>query len=260
MKIWVNGTLQDAQAPSIVANDRGFTLGDGLFETLQARGGAVLRMDAHIMRLRRGAGLIGLPLPRVDFARAFSDVLSANGMHDAALRLTVTRGPAPRGVLPPEQTKPTIVISASDLPAKTPVRLVVAQGTRRNELSPLSNIKSLNYLDSILARQEAASRGVDDALMLNTQGRIAETSMANVFVVKDGTLITPPLREGALPGVMRAEILKHGAVEHPILPGDLARVREMFITTALGIRSVDEVETRPLGDFSVARQMREKLG
>lgn len=260
MKVWLNGTLHDADTPCISANDRGFTLGDGLFETLQARGGAVLRLDAHLARLRRGASLIGLHLPRVDYSKVFGEVLSANRVHDGALRLTITRGPAPRGVLPPALSTPTMVISVAEMPAATPVRLVIAQTTRRNEFSPLSGIKSLNYLDSILARQEAASRGVDDALMLNTQGRVAETSMANVFVLKDGTLMTPPLREGALPGVMRAEILKQGAIEHTIVPGDLAKAREIFITTSLGIRSVDEVETRPLGDFSVANQLREKLG
>lgn len=260
MKIWLNGTLVDAEAPCISASDRGFTLGDGLFETLQARGGAVLRLDAHLARLRRGAGLIGLHLPRIDYSLVFQDVLSANSLLDAALRLTVTRGPAPRGVLPPALAKPTMVISVSELPPTANVRLVVAQTTRRNEFSPLSGIKSLSYLDNILARQEAASRGVDDALMLNTQARIAETSMANVFVVKDGSVMTPPLHEGALPGVMRAEVLKLGAIEHPIVPGDLAKAQELFITTSLGIRSVEEVETRPLGDFSVARQLREKLG
>lgn len=260
MKIWLNGAILDADSAAISPTDRGFTLGDGVFETMQARNGAPLRLDAHLARLRRGAGLIGLPLPRLDYAGALLATLEANGLRDAALRLTLSRGPAPRGVLPPAEPTPTVLISAGPLPDLTPVRLVLAKVTRRNEFSPLSCIKSLNYLDSILARQEAAARGADDALMLNTQGRIAETTMANVFLVLNGNLVTPPLSDGALPGIMRAEVLKAGAVEQAILPADIARAREIFITTSLGIRSVDEVEGRPLGDFTIAARMRAAIG
>lgn len=260
MKVWLNGTLQDAEAARIAPTDRGFTLGDGLFETIKARDGAPLRLEAHLARLRRGAGFLALPVPRIDFAAALSETLAANGLSDGVLRLTLSRGPAPRGVLPPKEPEPSLLITAGSLPPDGPVRLVVARVTRRNEFSPLCGIKSLNYLDNILARQEAAGRGADDALILNTQGRIAETSMANVFVVKDGALVTPPLKDGALPGILRAELLKLGAIEQPLVPGDLARVKEMFLTTSLGIRSVDEVEARPLGDFSVAQEMRAKLG
>ncbi|MEW6256017.1 MAG: aminotransferase class IV [Pseudomonadota bacterium] len=260
MQVWLNGTLQDAEAARIAPTDRGFTLGDGLFETIKARDGAPLRLEAHLARLRRGAGLLALPVPRVDFVAALGETLAANGLSDGVLRLTLSRGPAPRGVLPPKEPEPSLLITAGPLPPDGPVRLVVARVTRRNEFSPLCGIKSLNYLDNILARQEAAGRGADDALILNTQGRIAETSMANVFVVKDGALVTPPLKDGALPGILRAELLKRGAVEQPLMPGDLARVKEMFLTTSLGIRSVDEVEARPLGDFSVAQEMRALLG
>lgn len=260
MKVWLNGALLDAQAARIAPDDRGFTLGDGVFETLRAVDGGVARLDAHLARMRRGAALLGLPVPRVDYEQALRETLTANGLSEGALRLTLTRGPAPRGVLPPKDPAPTLLITAGALPPATPVRLVIARITRRNEFSPLSGIKSLAYLDNILARQEAEARGADDALLLNTQGRVAETSTANVFVVKDGVLITPPLQDGALPGILRAELLRLGAVEQSLVPEDLARVAEMFLTTSLGIRSVAEMEARPLGECSVAREMRARLG
>lgn len=260
MKIWLNGSIEDADRAGISPADRGFTLGDGVFETLQVRDGAALRLDAHLARLRRGASVIGLSLPRMDYAGAVAATLEANGLREAALRLTLTRGPAPRGVLPPANPTPTLLISAGSLPELTPVRLVLARVTRRNEFSPLASIKSLNYLDSILARQEAAARGADDAVMLNTQGRLAETTMANLFLVMNDALVTPPVRDGALPGIMRAEVLRAGAEERSLLPGDMAGAREVFITTSLGIRSVDEVEGRPLGDFTVATRMRAAIG
>ncbi len=260
MKVWLNGTLQDAEAARIAPTDRGFTLGDGLFETFKARDGAPLRLEAHL------AGCAGAP----DFSRSRCRVSilpprlpkrSRPMGSQKASCASPSRAAPPRGACcRQKEPEPSLLITAGPLPPDGPVRLVVARVTRRNEFSPLCGIKSLNYLDNILARQEAAGRGADDALILNTQGRIAETSMANVFVVKDGALVTPPLKDGALPGILRAELLKRGAVEQPLVPGDLARVKEMFLTTSLGIRSVDEVEARPLGDFSVAQEMRAILG
>lgn len=259
MKVWLNGALGDAQAARIAPDDRGFTLGDGVFETLRAADGAIVRLDAHLARLRRGADLLSLPVPQVDFGTALRETLAANGLSDGALRLTLTRGPAPRGVLPPANPTPTLLITAGPLPPATPVRLVIARITRRNEFSPLSGIKSLAYLDNILARQEAAARGADDALLLNTQGRVAETSTANLFVVVDGRVVTPPVADGALPGTLRAELLKHGALEAPVTPELLATAQEAFVTTSLGIRSVNALDGRALSDFTVAGEMRARL-
>ncbi|MBA4789031.1 MAG: aminotransferase class IV, partial [Rhizobiales bacterium] len=98
MKVWLNGALLDAQAARIAPDDRGFTLGDGVFETLRAADGALVRLDAHLARLRRGADLLGLPVPQVDFGTALRETLAANGLSDGALRLTLTRGPAREAV------------------------------------------------------------------------------------------------------------------------------------------------------------------
>ncbi|WP_207460606.1 aminotransferase class IV [Azospirillum sp. SYSU D00513] len=252
MPVWLDGALVEDADARIAPNDRGFTLGDGLFETVRLRGGAVLRLDAHLARLRRGAALLGIPLHWTDEAlgRALLETAQASGCaENGAARLTLTRGPAPRGVLPPRDPSPTLLVTAGPAPGPLPpARLVVARVTRRNEHSPLSQVKSLNYLDGILARREAEERGADDALLLNTAGRLAETTIANLFLVLDGRLVTPPLSEGALPGVMRAALLERfDAVEQALPPEALERASEFILTNSLGVRAVASVDGRPVG-------------
>ena len=247
MKLWLRGALVEEAEAAVSPLDRGFTLGDGLFETVRVKGGKVLRPAAHLARLAAGARLLGLPLPALDFAAALAATAQANGLTEGVLRLTLTRGTGPRGVLPPATPDPTVVITAAALPPPPPpARLVIADGTRRNERSPLAQVKSLNYLDNILARQEAAGRGADDAVLLNTADRVAETSIANVFALIDGALLTPPVSEGALPGVMRAAVLAAGAREAPLSAPDLVGADALFLTSALGIRPVREIAGRIL--------------
>lgn len=259
MKLFLNGALMDAEAAAVSPMDRGFTLADGLFETLAVRDGRILRLDAHLDRLARGAAVLGLPLPARDgLATALKAVRAENALAAGSLRLTVTRGCGPRGVLPPPEPRPTVLVTAAPAgPPLPPARLVTATVTRRNAASPLSRIKSLNYGDNILARQEAAARGTDDAVLLNTEGRIAETSIANLFAVIDGVLLTPPVRDGVLPGVMRAELLRAGAREAPLRPEDLARASEIVLTSALGLRSVAALDDRPLAATGAAERLRQ---
>lgn len=258
MKLFLGTRLAEEADASVSPFDRGFTLGDGLFETLRVKAGRVLRVEAHLARLAAGAGVLGIPLPALDLGTALAQTAEANGLSEGVLRLTLTRGPGPRGVLPPAEPKPTLVITAAPLsPPLPPARLVIAQGTRRNDRSPLAQVKSLNYLDGILARQEAARRGVDDAILLNTRDGVAETSIANLFAVIDGVLVTPPLSEGVLPGVMRAEVLLAvGATERPLTVDDIAAADEILLTSALGIRSVATLEGRPLPSTAAADRLR----
>lgn len=260
MRLWLDGGLVDEAEACISPLDRGFTLGDGLFETLRVTGGAVLRLEAHLARLAAGTRVLGLPLPAFDLAAALAATAAANGLAEGALRLTISRGPGPRGVLPPASPLPTVVITAAPLPPPLPpARLVIAESTRRNDRSPLARVKSLNYLDNILARQEAAGRGTDDAVLLNTRDRVAETSIANLFAVVAGELVTPPVSEGVLPGVMRAAVLAEGARERPLTPADLATASEIFLTSALGIRSVRALKGRDLPGFTAAERLRARI-
>lgn len=253
MKVWLNGQLTEAGQARVAASDRGFTLGDGLFETICVEGGVPLRLDAHWRRLNEGARLLRLtvPLDRAALAAAIADVLAANGLADAVLRLTISRGPGPRGLLPPVPCTPTIVLTAGPPPpALGAARVVVAESVRRNAHSPLARIKALSYLDNVLARLEAEERGADDALLLNTEGRLAETTIANLFVVAaDGTVLTPPVADGALPGVRRAELLPLlGAVERSLGLDDLWAAREAFLTNAVSIRPLVAVDGRLIGN------------
>jgi branched-chain amino acid aminotransferase len=246
--IWLNNKLLNPAEARIDPTDRGLTLGDGLFETILWQHGTPAHAARHFARLREGAALLAIPVPFTNstLLQALHDV--AHPYQQAALRLTLTRGPAPRGVLPAAELQPTVLITAGPLPPTPPAaRVMVARSTRRNEHSPLSRIKSLNYLDSILARQEAAANGLDDALLLNTQGRLAEATAANIVLYFDGRLVTPPVAEGALPGIARAVLLESGEVqERPISAAELRRAEGGFLCNSLGRRPLAEIEGRAL--------------
>jgi branched-chain amino acid aminotransferase len=250
--VWLNGALLGGDIARIDPADRGFTLGDGLFETIRAADGVAVHVERHFARLRDSAAILQLPLKLDETAMrdALHAVLRANFMADAALRLTLTRGPALRGILPTGDTRPTLFITAADLPApRPPARLIIAACTRRNEFSPLSRLKSLNYLDSIMARQEAAAAGADDALLLNTAGDVAEATAANIFLHLDGHWVTPRIADGALPGVARAVLLESGqATPVRIAPPDLARVTAAFLVNSLGRRTVSAIGDITLGE------------
>lgn len=253
MKVHLNGRLVEADQATVATNDRGFTLGDGLFETIKVANGVPLRLDGHWQRLAAGAATLrlALPLTQAMLAEAIAALLAANDLRDAALRLTVSRGPGLRGLLPPQPATPTVLLTAAPLPpALGPARAVIAQSVRRNPHSPLARIKALSYLDNVLARIEAEERGGDDAVLLNTEGRLAETTIANLFVVlADGTLTTPPVAEGALPGVRRAALVTHlGAQERPLTPDELWGAREAFLSNALSLRPLVAVDGRAIAD------------
>ncbi|HIJ61268.1 MAG TPA: 2-keto-4-methylthiobutyrate aminotransferase [Rhodospirillaceae bacterium] len=251
MKVWLDGKILDDTAAAIAPTDRGFTLGDGLFEILKVVGGKPLRLASHLARLHAGAGALGIPLPLgdKDFGLAMTALLEANGLSNAVLRLTLTRGPAAPGLATPTEPRPTLLILAAAPPAEPPpARAIIATTTRRNEHSPASRFKTLNYLDNLLARREAEQKGADEALLLNGQGRLAGSAAANLFVVIDGDVLTPPVSEGALPGVMRAEVIDRlSAATSQLHPADLGTASEAFLTNACGIRALVSVDGRPIG-------------
>jgi len=251
MKLWLDGNIVAEEEARIAPNDRGFTLADGLFETLRVRGGKPLRLGAHLARLHAGAGALGIPIPRSDkdIGEAMGAILAANGLADGMLRLTLTRGPGPRGLLAPVEPHPTLLLSvAANAPEPPPAKAIIATVTRRNEFSPASRFKTLNYLDNVLARREAERKGADDAILLNSQGRLVESTIANLFLVIDGDVLTPPVSEGALPGVMRAEVIDRlGAATAQLNPADLASASEAFLTNATGIRALVAVDGKPIG-------------
>lgn len=252
MIIDLNGTLTEDADARLDPADRGFTLGDGVFETIRVRHGQPDRFEAHMARLRDGAKTLGITMPTTDvrIGTRIEAIVEANTLENAAVRLTLSRGVGPRGLIPPDPAFPTMIISAGPLPPPgPPVKAIIAATTRRNEHSPLSRIKSISYLDSVLARREAEPYGADDALLLNTRGQLAESTISNLFLMIEGTLLTPPVADGALPGVMRADLIaKFRAEERSLEVDDLSHAEEAFLSNALGIRPLVEVAGQPIGD------------
>ena len=242
MRLWLNGALADEDAARIAPNDRGFLLGDGIFETLRIAGGVLEHRARHLARLASGAALLGLPVPG-DLEAAIDATLAANGLAEGSLRITLSAGVGPRGLLRADPPCPSLLITtAPPGPILAPARLIVARSTRRNEHSPLSRIKSLGYGDQILARREAASLGADDALLCNGQGVIAGASAANLIWHDGNGFFTPAVAAGALPGIGRGVLIEAGLLrEGAITPGELGAARQLWLLNALGLREVIRV-------------------
>jgi branched-chain amino acid aminotransferase len=261
MIVWLNGRCLNAEAARIDPSDRGLLLGDGLFETMRAVDGCVPLLDRHLRRLRGAAAILGLPLDRDDqgIAAACAAVLHANGLGAAALRLTLTRGPGPRGLPPPADPRPTLLLAAFPLPPPpSPARAAVSCATRRNEHSPLSRLKTIGYLDNLVALEEARTAGADDAVLLNTAGDLACATTANLFLVEGDALLTPRVEDGALPGITRGRVLELASGlglacrEVRLPPERLAEADGAFLTSSLaGIRPVVTVDGRPVGTGAV---------
>jgi branched-chain amino acid aminotransferase len=261
--LWVNDGLVPIGEATLDPRDRGFTLGDGLFETIRVRGGRPLLVEVHLARLQAGAGQIGLArVPDNEMlSGAIRVTLEANGLFDAAVRLTVSRGvPAHRGLLSKPESAPSLVVHAQPFagyPAELYSRGMRAAISRipRNERSPLARVKALSYLDNVLARREADTRGVDEALMLNTAGHLACASAANLFLARGETLLTPDPASGVLPGTVRGLVMAELApqmgltvVERPVRTEELAKADEAFLTSALlGVMPLTEVDGLSVG-------------
>jgi branched-chain amino acid aminotransferase len=263
--IYLNGAIVPPDFARIDPADRGFTLADGLFETLRAYRGKPFRLADHLERLSQGAEALGIPLlfdvPAI--AEAVIAVLEANRLGDAAIRITLTRGIGPRGLAPPMDVKPTLLISATPYVPLSDVCSAAVVGIRRNEGSPLSRMKSLAYLDNVLAAAAAVALQAEEAILLNNAGRVAGAARANLFAVIAGKLVTPPPSDGVLPGIARrvvlelAEASRLPAEEASLSLADLAAAREIFLTNSLfEIRSVGRLDGRALGPDEVAAKLR----
>ncbi|MGB8842852.1 MAG: aminotransferase class IV [Aliidongia sp.] len=263
MKYWLNGRLVSADSARLDPSDRGFTLGDGLFETICYTDGRARHLARHLARLRRAAEYLAIPLDWDDQAieAGLEAVVAAAHLPTAAIRITLSRGPAPRGLLPPAVATPTLVITAGPLaPAAPPARAIIATVTRRNQASPLARMKTLNGLDNILARREALERGADDAILLKVRGDVAEASVANLFILADGVLKTPPIEDGALPGIARGVLIERcGAIEATLRPADLLNAGAVFLSNSLGLRMVASIDGAMIGDGNLPAELAESV-
>ena len=237
--LWLDGERLDGTCAPFDLRDRGLMLGDGVFDTAMVVGGQVVFGAAHLERLAGSCRVFGIPF--APDAVAGTVAAAAAEVGTGALRVTVTRGAGPRGLLPPAAPAPHVIVAAHPgAPATTwrPLSLAVT-GIRRNETSPTARHKCLSYLDAIAALQEATAAGADEVVFRNMAGRAVCCATGNLFVVRDGALLTPPVADGILPGILRAEILRLArdlfpAVREQSLDlGDLHAADAVFVTNSL---------------------------
>jgi len=260
--VWLNGLLCPQKEAKIAIDDRGLLFGDGVFETMRSYRGKVFRLGRHLSRIFDSLAVIRLSISYEpeELKDAVYDTLKANRLQDAYIRLTVTRGQGGRGIDLPEGTLPTVIITARDfIPYPTRFyRESMKAGIseiQQNSSSPVSRIKSLNFLSNILARTEAREKGYDEAILLNTEGLVCEGTISNIFIVKDGTLITPNKESGILPGITR-EIIIELAIrkgirieERKVKPSELKEADECFLTnTLMEVMPVCEIDGKKIGE------------
>ena len=273
--VWVNGAVQPAGGTHLSVFDRGFQLGDGLFETLRARAGHVTELAEHLARLRRSAEGLAIALPvdlETGVARGVADLLAVEGLDgpdaDASIRITVSRGAwSSRGLLPPESVVLAATIVIQVWPVEPPAEghlelglsLVVSE-VRRDPSNPVVSLKTTSRADYVYARLEARRAGAEDAVFLTMSGHLSEATTANIFLVRaarDGAteLATPALDCAILPGTTRSWLLRWAAgvglrpVEGWLTPDELAAASEAFISSSVaGVLPVTRFNGHPIGD------------
>jgi len=262
--IYIDGKFYPKLEAKVSVYDHGLLYGDGVFEGIRAYNGVVFKLKEHIDRLYRSAHTIMLqiPLTKSQMTQAVLETLRKNNLKDAYIRLVVTRGVGDLGLDPRKCSKPTTIIIAQPLQAlhgedaKDKGVTTIISWVKRDPVDATTHeIKSLNYLNSILAKIEANTTGTDEAICLNKEGFVCEGVAENLFIVKDGIIVTPPVSAGALDGITRRVIMSlaeksgYKVVERNVTPNELFNADEVFFTgTAAEIAPVREINQRVIGD------------
>ncbi|MEM8945916.1 MAG: branched-chain-amino-acid transaminase [Planctomycetota bacterium] len=261
-QVYINGKLVPQEQATVSVFDHGLLYGDGVFEGLRAYGGKIFRLEEHVRRLYESAKAICLDIPmsEADMCAAHNDTIAANDIQDGYIRSIVTRGAGTLGLDPNRCSNPQVIIIA-DAIALYPEELyeqgleIITASTIRNHPAALSpRIKSLNYLNNILAKMEGLKAGCVEALMLNHKGELAECTGDNIFLVRNGVLMTPPMDAGILGGITRdavievaeaagIQVMKVTLSRHDVFIAD-----ECFLTgTAAEVIPVVKVDDRTIG-------------
>ena len=273
LKIYIGGKLYDKEDAKISVYDHGLLYGDGIFEGIRSYNGKVFRLNEHLDRLWNSAKAIWLQIPmtKEEMAKAIEDTLAVNGIRDGYIRVVVTRGVGTLGLDPNRCDNPQVIIIADKI-SLYPEELyqkgleIITVSVMRNHPAALSpRIKSLNYLNNILAKIEGIQAGCIEALLLNHKGEIAECTGDNIFLVRQGVLMTPPIDAGILEGVTRDVVIglaKQAGIEVreiPLTKHDVYIADECFLTgSAAEVVPVVTVDSRTIGD-GVPGPMTQKL-
>jgi branched-chain amino acid aminotransferase len=277
LKVYINGKLYDKADAKISVYDHGLLYGDGIFEGIRVYDGKVFRLRQHVDRLYDSAQGIKLviPMSREQMAEAITSTVKANDKRNGYIRAIVTRGAGTLGLDPRKTTDPQVIIIVDDI-SLYPAELyengmeIVTVSTIRNHPNALSpRIKSLNYLNNIMAKMEAIQAGCLEALMLNHEGQVAECTGDNIFIVKRGVLKTPPTDAGILEGVTRNTVMELArAANIPVEESSLTRLDvhtsdECFLTgTAAEVIPVVKCDGRQIGSGKpgpITKQLRERF-
>ena len=266
LKVYINGNLFAKEDAKISVYDHGLLYGDGVFEGMRSYSGKVFRLKEHVDRLYDSARAIMLriPISKEQMAEAVVSTLRANDLSDAYIRLVVTRGAGALGLDPNRTSDPQVIIITDSI-TLYPKELyenglkIITASTIRNHPAALSpRIKSLNYLNNIMAKIEGLQAGCDEVLMLNHKGEVAECSGDNIFIFRKGELFTPPKDAGILEGITRGAILDVAAEsgikahEVPLTRHDLFVADECFLTgSAAEVIPVVQIDSRPIGGGAV---------
>ncbi len=252
-RVWFNGELKSRTLP-LDPRDRGLLLGDGIFETLLVLNRTALWANMHLARMESAAKELGIGFARDAVDDAIAEILDDAPETHQVLRITLTRGGSTRG-LGSNGGTPTLLITLDPFdPALMfqPVMLATS-AIRRNPTSPASRLKTISYIDNIAAAREAAARGMEDALMLNVAGAVACSTIANLFILKNGTLVTPARDQGILTGVTRQALISAAGQlgiateERAVMPAELLSADAVFLTNSLRlIRPVKSLDQQPL--------------
>jgi len=261
--VYINGEYYPKSQAKVSVYDHGLLYGDGVFEGIRAYKGVVFKLKEHIDRLYRSAHvmMLNIPMTKDEMIKAVIETLKRNNLRDAYIRLVVTRGIGDLGLDPRKCQKPTVIIITDTIKLhKTEVKekgaTAVLTWVRRDMVDATSHeIKSLNYLNSILAKIEANNAGVDEAICLDKRGFVCEGAAENIFIVKAGKIITTPTVTGALPGITRNRVIQlakdlgYEVYERDITPTELFTADEVFFTgTAAEIVPVVEINKRKIGN------------
>jgi branched-chain amino acid aminotransferase len=263
LKIYIAGKLYDQEDAKISVFDHGLLYGDGVFEGIRVYGGKVFRLQQHLERLWNSAKAIWLEIPMTPeaVARAIHETLAANDLRDGYIRLVVTRGAGTLGLDPTRTKNPQVIIIADRIALypeeyyRSGLEIVTASTVRTSPAAVSPRIKSLNYLNNILAKIEGYKAGVVEVLMLNHKGEVAECSGDNIFLVRHDVLLTPPIDAGILEGVTREAVIElaresgREVREIALTRYDVYTADECFLTgTAAEVIPVVKLDDRRIGD------------
>ncbi len=251
--IWINGSIVPSAQARLSPFDHGFTVGDGVFETLPARQGQPFALRRHWQRLATSCEALGILVPPIETMRnALIEVMLANGLQEARLRFTLSSGEGPPSS-DKSDSPPTMLAVATPVPVWPASSVVVTVPWTRNENGALAGLKCTSYAENVRALMHAKARGAGEAILGNTKGELCEGTGSNIFIVQQGCILTPPLLSGCLPGVTRALVIEacraaSMPVEERTLPLSVVNeIEEAFITSSTrGVHPVSAINGRAL--------------